>query len=105
MQRFILSRRHRYYHFLEYRYRVSEVQNFLKEAGFEIIKTLPHDLYGSKNHAAGLVVDLPFLAASKGANFQLNCFGRWVSQMSLKVSPWIACSSVLCVARSLKKES
>jgi SAM-dependent methyltransferase len=102
----VLPRREQwYYHFAEYRYSISEVQNFLKESGFEIIKTVPHDLYGSKGHAAGLAVDFPFLADSKGANFKVNRLGRWISQMFLRISPWIACSSVLCVAMSLKKGS
>ena len=98
-------RKQRYYHFMEYRYSISEVQNFLKQSGFETIKTVPHDLYGAKGHAAGLVVDFPFLAASDGVNFHLNRLGRLISRVSLKISPWIACSSVLCVARSLKDNS
>ena len=103
--RALFRRTQRYYHFAEYRYSIAEVQNFLKESGFEIIKTVPHDFYGSKGHAAGLAVDFPFLADSKGANFQLNRLGRCISQASLKISPWIACASVLCVARALKDNS
>jgi len=102
--RILLRKKRRYYHFLEYRYSISEVQNFLKQSGFEIIKTVPHDLYGAKGHAAGLVVDFPFLAARSGVNFRLNFLGKLTSRMFLKVSPWIACSSVLCVARSSKLE-
>jgi len=102
--RVLFRRKQRYYHFLEYRYSVSEVHNFLKQSGFEIIKTVPHDLYGAKDHAAGLVVDFPFLAARSGVNFRLNFLGKLTSRMFLKVSPWIACSSVLCVARSSKLE-
>lgn len=100
--RIFLGHKSRYYHFTEYRYSVSEVVNFLKQSGFEVIKTVPHDLYGSKSNAAGLMVDFPFLAARNGANFQLNPFGRLISQMLLRISPWVACSSVLCVGRSLK---
>jgi SAM-dependent methyltransferase len=103
--RIFFGQKSRYYHFLEYRYSISEVQNFLKESGFEIIKTVPHDLYGAKGHAAGLVVDFPFLAARNGVNFRLNPCGTLISQMFLKMSPWIACSSVLCVGKSLKKAS
>jgi len=100
--RILLRKKRRYYHFLEYRYSISEVQNFLKRSGFEIIKTVPHDFYGSKEHAAGLSVDFPFLAARNGVNFRLNPCGTLISQMFLKMSPWIACSSVLCVARAQK---
>jgi SAM-dependent methyltransferase len=100
--RIFFGQKRRYYHFLEYRYSTSEVRNFLKESGFEIIKTVPHDLYGAKDHAAGLVVDFPFLAARNGANFRLNPLGALISQMLLKISPRMACSSVLCVAKVLK---
>ena len=94
-----------YYHFSEYRYSRAELENFLKQAGFEIVRAVPHDFYGSKAHAAGLMVDFPFLAAKNGANFKLNSVGRIISRTLNKISPWVACSSVLCVARSLKKES
>ena len=101
--RILLRQKSRYYHFLEYRYSKSEVQNFLKQSGFEIIKTVPDDFYGSKEHAAGLMVDFPFLAASNGANFKLNFVGRIISRTLNRISPWIACSSVLCMARVLKQ--
>jgi SAM-dependent methyltransferase len=100
--RFLLKRKQRYYHFMEYRYSKSEVQNFLKQSGFEIIETVPDDFNGSKNHAAGLVVDFPFLRASNGVNFQLNWAGKLISRTLDNISPWIACASVLCVARVLK---
>jgi SAM-dependent methyltransferase len=100
--RIFLGQKSRHYHFLEYRYSTSEVDNFLKKSDFQVIKMVPHDLYGAKGHAAGLVVDFPFLAARDGVNFHVNCLGRLISRVSLKISPWIACSSVLCVARALK---
>jgi SAM-dependent methyltransferase len=104
LMRVLLVQGSRYYHFLEYRYSVSEVVKFLKQSGFEVIRTAPHDLYGSKSHAAGLVVDFPFLAARNGVNFQLNPIGRMIWQTLSRISSWVACSSVLCVGRSQKKE-
>jgi SAM-dependent methyltransferase len=102
MKNVLAGGRGRYYHFMEYRYSISEVQNFLKQSGFEIIKTVPHDLYGAKRNAAGLVMDFPFLAVGNGANFKLNFVGKVISRTLNRISPWIACSSVLCVARVLK---
>lgn len=98
-----LGQKSRHYHFLEYRYSTSEVENFLKKSGFQVIKMVPHDFYGANGHAVGLVGDFPFLAARNGVNFRLNPLGKLTSQMFLKISPWIACSSVLCVARALKR--
>jgi SAM-dependent methyltransferase len=100
--RIFLGQKSRHYHFLEYRYSTSEVDNFLRKSGFQVIKMMPHDFYGAKGHAVGLVVDFPFLAASNGGNFRLNPVGRLISQTLNGISPWIACSSVLCVARALK---
>jgi hypothetical protein len=94
----------RYYHFTEYRYTKDELGNFLKQTGFEIIRTMPHDFYDSKDHAVGLWVDFPIVfGARRAVNFKLNPFGKLVSRMLNSISPWIACSSVICVARSLKK--
>jgi SAM-dependent methyltransferase len=100
--RIFLGQKRRYYHFAEYRYSKSKLENLLKQSGFEIIETFPSDFYGSKDHAVGLVVDFPFLAARNAANFRLNPVGRVISRTLNGISPWIACSSVLCVARALK---
>lgn len=93
-----------YYHFSEYRYSKSELEEFLRQSNFEIIKTVPDDFYGSKDHAVGLWMDIPFLRARDGVNFRLNSIGKLVSKCLDKASLWIACSSVFCIARSLKKQ-
>ena len=93
----------RYRHFSEYRYSRSELEGFLRQAGFEILETVPHDFYDSRDHAAGLVVDFPFLQARNGVNFRLNVFGKITSMILNRISPWIACSSVLCLGRALAK--
>jgi len=94
----------RYYHFLEYRYSKSELEDFLIETGFEVIETVPHDFYDSKDHAIGLVVDFPFLGARKGVNFRLNPLGKLISRRLDSISTWIACASIICIGRSLKSE-
>jgi SAM-dependent methyltransferase len=98
-------KRGKYYHFLEYRYSKSELETFLRQCNFEVMRTEPHDYYGSKDHAVGLIVDFPFLKARDGANFRVNFAGKLISRLLNRISPWIACSSVLCVGKSLKKES
>jgi SAM-dependent methyltransferase len=105
MKRLLSTKENRYYHFAEYRYTKAELENFLTQAGFEIVETKPHDFYGSKNHAVGLWVDFPFLRVIRGTNFRVNILGRLISQMLDGISPWIACSSVICVGRSLKKSN
>jgi len=102
LARILFKQKRLYYHFSEYRYSISEVENFLQRSGFEIVETVPHDLYGAKGHAAGLAVDFPFLAAGNGANFELNFVGKLISRTLNRISPRIACSSALCVARASK---
>ena len=102
----LVKKKKRYCHFTEYRYTRGELEKFLKETGFEVIKTIPHDFYDSKDHAIGLSVDFQFLRDLKdGANFKLNSMGKLVSRILDGISPWIACSSVICVAMSLKKNN
>jgi len=96
----LVGKGNRYYHFFQYMYSKSELQNFLQQSGFEVIETVPHDYYDSKDHAMGLVVDFPFLTARDGVNARLNPLGKLISRTLDKISPWIACSSVLCVGRS-----
>jgi hypothetical protein len=98
----LLVKGSRYYHFIEYRYSKAELEDFLKQTGFEVIETIPHDFYDSKDHAIGLVEDFPYLEARNGVNHQLTPLGKLISRALDKISPWIACSSVICVGRSLK---
>lgn len=95
----------KYYHFDEYRFSIKELENFLKKSNFEVIETAPHDFHGSKDHAIGLAVDFPFLRALYSVNFKLNPFGKFISRILEKISPWISCASVLCVGRALKNEN
>ncbi len=94
----------KYYHFEEYRFSIKELQNFLKKSNFEVIKTVPHDFHGSKDHAIGLAVDFPFLRALYSVNFKLNPFGKLISRILEKISPWVSCASVLCIGKALKRE-
>jgi SAM-dependent methyltransferase len=98
----LLLRRPVRYCFSEYKYSRSELRSFLEECGFEVLNTVPHDFFGSADHSIGLALDFPFLRAKNSVNFRLNLPGRLVSRILNKMSPWIACSSVLCVGRSSK---
>ena len=99
------KRNNKVYHFVEYRYSVKELQEFLNQANFEILQTIPHDFQGSKNHNIGLGVDFPFLKAWNSINFELNFIGKLIAHITERSSPWITSASVLCVAKSLKEET
>jgi len=100
--RILLRKKSIYYRFVEYRYSKSEVQDFLEQLGFEVMETVPHDFYGAGGYASGLMVDFPFLAARETVNFKLNFVGKIISRVLNNISPWIACASVLCVAKVLE---
>ena len=92
--------------FLEYRFTKSELQRFLRQSGFDVLATVPHDFLGSRRHGAGLAVDFPhYLAARGGVNFRLNPVGTLINAALNGISPWVACSSVLCVGRAIKKDA
>ena len=97
------AKKKKYYHFLEYRFTVKELHSFLKKSNFRVIETVPHDFHGSREHSIGLGVDFPFLKKRNSVNFKLNYFGKIISRILDGISPWIACASVLCVGKSLKK--
>lgn len=102
---FLLKNGKHYRHFIEYRYSKSEIENFIRQAGFEIIKTGPHDYYDSGGHSAGLWTDFPFLRdKKKWSNFRLNSAGRMISYALDGITPWIACGLVICVAKSMKED-
>ncbi len=98
-----INNKKKYYHFLEYRFTVKELHCYLKKSYFKVLKTLPHDFHSSKDHAIGLGSDFPFLKKRNSINFQLNRIGKLISRILDSISPWIACASVLCVGKSLKK--
>ena len=93
----------RYSHFVEYRYSKAELEDLLTQSGFKVVTTVPHDFYGSKRNAVGLTMDLPYLAVRGAANCELNLVGRVIWRTLNVISPWIACSSVICVGKSLKR--
>jgi len=93
----------KYYHFLEYRFTVEEVQNFMEKSNFTVLRTIPHDFHDSKSHCIGLGVDFPFLKTRNSINFELNFLGKLLTRIFERISPWIASASVLCIGKSLKR--
>jgi ubiquinone/menaquinone biosynthesis C-methylase UbiE len=86
------------YYFSEFRYTGTELADFLKKSGFTVKEILPKD----DNHPhrnIGLWLDFPFVRR-KGRDdscHELNIFGRILSGMFNKISPWISCACVVCV--------
>ena len=91
-----------HYHFLEYRFTISELKKFLKQTNFSIIDSIPHDLFGSNQYAIGLTIDFPFLKKKTGEKFKLNRIGQILNRIFSYISPWISTASILCVAKVIK---
>jgi len=83
--------------FHEYRYSGRDMQRFLAETGFETIRTAPDDFTGGMN--MGLYADWPSLQ-EPGKPWHLNRRGRCLAALLNAVSPWLACSGILCVGRA-----
>lgn len=101
LNEFLRENKNMYNVFYEYRFTISEIKNFLKKSNFEPIYIGPHDYDNSTQHSIGLVLDFNFLGGGK--NFRLNKIGQMLLNILNFISPWISCSSVLCIAKTVKK--
>jgi len=89
--------------FLQYDYTRKETLGLVKEAGFEIIKVQPEDLYSSPSQRIGIHRALP-ITRKKGreGSRELNTLGRLLAKFFESVNPWLSCSHINCVARNRK---
>ncbi len=82
--------------FAHYLFDRKELRNLLQTAGFEVIEEQPHEIPGSDSHY-GLWVDWKILRSREP--YKLNALGRIVKAISNMISPWIASTGVIMVAR------
>jgi len=82
--------------FANYVFDRTELRELLKDAGFVVAEEQPHEVPGAGNHY-GLYTNFPFLRGSEP--YRLNLLGRLVKAISNAISPWIASTGVIVVAR------
>lgn len=82
--------------FANYLFDRAELKNMLEAAGFEVIEEAPHDLPDKGVHY-GLYTDWKFLRGEKP--YELNGLGRVVEAICESISPWIAATGAVIVAR------
>lgn len=87
-------------HFAEYRYTPAEVERMLVRHGFSPILTTWDD-FSEKGMSLGIWADFPPLHARQ--LYEMNTGGKMVALLLNTLSPWIAASGVLCVARKTGK--
>ena len=82
--------------FDECRYSKDEVKRLMVQNGFEPLRIVPDDL--KLPYAMGLCRDFRGRLGNP-EKFELNRFGLLVESVLRKLSPWISCGGVFCVAR------
>jgi SAM-dependent methyltransferase len=87
-------------HFAEYRYAPAEVEGMLARYGFTPILTTWDD-FSEKGMSLGIWADFPPLQTQQ--LYGMNVGGKMVAFLLNTLSPWIAASGVLCVARKLDR--
>lgn len=84
--------------FANYVFRRSEMADVLRGAGFEIVKMQPHELPDAGSHY-GLYVDWPMLRGKEP--YLLNAAGLILKRLFNMLSPWIASTGMVVVARKV----
>ncbi len=87
--------------FSNYLFGRNELKKLLEAAGFEVLEVRPHELPDADSHY-GLHVDWPFLRGAEP--YKLNALGLLVKKIANAVSPWVASTGMVIVARKRKDE-
>ncbi|MEX2055183.1 MAG: class I SAM-dependent methyltransferase [Candidatus Andersenbacteria bacterium] len=82
--------------FANYLFTRREMTKLLHDAGFTITAVQPHELPEADRHY-GLYIDWPFLRG--GDHYQLNGLGVFIKAVANWLSPWIASTGMIVVAR------
>ena len=82
--------------FSNYLFDRKELGRLMAEAEFEVVKMQPHELPDADSHY-GLYIDFPFLRS--GTPYRLNWLGKIIKKVANIVSPWIASTGAVLVAR------
>lgn len=86
--------------FSNYLFDVGELQELFEQEGFDVIEVQPHELPGDDSHY-GLYIDWPIFRGSEP--YKLNVLGRVVKTVLNAISPWIASTGAVLVARKRNK--
>jgi SAM-dependent methyltransferase len=95
----IFRRRGRSVEFAEYRFDRREIEDFLRQAGFEPHAFFIDELQPPKS--IGIAIDLAPLFGVPGRTWDLNRAGRAVRAACDALSPWLTAGCVLCAARAV----
>ena len=82
--------------FANYLFDRRQLKRLIRQAGFEIVDEAPHELPQPGSHY-GLWIDFKFLRGKEP--YQLNVLGMTVKTIANMLSPWIASTGTVIVAR------
>lgn len=82
--------------FSNYLFEPDELRQLLVAAGFKVIEMQPHDLPDPDSHY-GLYIDWKILRGAQP--YKLNALGRFLKTFFNNISPWIASTGMVIVAR------
>lgn len=82
--------------FANYLFDREDLSQMLEQAGFQVETVQPHELPEKDSHY-GLYIDWKFLRGSEP--YKLNMLGRFVQIIANSISPWVASTGVVIVAR------
>jgi len=82
--------------FAMYLFEKEDLSTMLENQGFTISEVQAHELPAANSHY-GLYIDWPFLRGSKP--YELNILGRLVKIIANAISPWIASTGIVIVAK------
>ncbi len=82
--------------FVYYLFGKEELETMLTDIGFSVEVVLPHDLPDENSHF-GLYSNWPFLRGVKP--YELNILGRIVKTICNAISPWIASTGIVVIAK------
>ncbi|MFH1354399.1 MAG: class I SAM-dependent methyltransferase [bacterium] len=82
--------------FSNYLFDRGELKKLLEISGFKVLEMQPHELPDPDSHY-GLHIDWPFLRGSEP--YKLNTLGLLVKKAANAISPWVASTGIVVVAR------
>ena len=90
-------------HFVEYRFDRHELVEHVRQAGFDIVETVPNDYRLDQNERSiGFYTDWPMLRSSSDEKWLLNVPGRLIFRLLKMFSPHWVSSGILVVARKVE---
>lgn len=96
IQKLVMKQKGSHATFSNYLFDRWELIKLIEQAGFEIAEVRPHELPEEDSHY-GMWIDFKFLRGKEA--YKLNALGKIVKKVCNAISPWIASTGMVVVAR------